>query len=86
MSVFGGLGIFQMVDDFADIEKILIQCALWREAITEIAVDISFAKKLSEQLTTRKELWKYYQVTYHHIKDWKNTSIKKVNILKTKLN
>lgn len=70
-----------MVDDFSDIEKILNQCALWREAITEIPVDISFKKTLSEQLTTRKELWKYFQVTYHHIKDWKNTSIKKVLIL-----
>lgn len=30
----------------------------------------------------RKELWKYYEVTYHHIKDWKNTPIKKLNIKK----
>lgn len=68
-----------MVEDFVDVEKILIQCALWREAITEQPVNISFVKKLSEELITRKDLWKYYQVTYHHVKDWKNTPIKKVS-------
>lgn len=67
-----------MVDDFADVEKILIQCVLWREAITEQPVDLSFVKSLREQLTTRKDLWKYFQVTYYHVKDWKNTPIKKV--------
>ena len=36
--------------------------------------------RLSEQLNSRKELWKYYEVTYQHVKDWKNTSIKKVNL------
>ena len=43
---------------------------------------MSWVSKLSEELNTRKELWKYYQVTFHHIKDWKNTPIKKLNVKK----
>ncbi|CAF0731757.1 unnamed protein product, partial [Brachionus calyciflorus] len=68
--------------DLAAVEKILNQCALWREAITEQAEDMSFLTRLSSQLIARKELWKYYQVTYHHIKDWKNTDIKKLPVKK----
>jgi hypothetical protein len=68
----------KLCEQFNEVEKILIQCTLWREAITEQVVDISFVSQLSQELTTRKDLWKYYQVTYHHVKDWKNTPIKKV--------
>lgn len=63
-------------------EKILHQCVLWREAITGQVEDLSFLSRLSSQLITRKDLWKYYQVTYHHIKDWKKTDIKKLSVKK----
>ncbi len=59
-------------------EKIILQCVSWRESITEQTEDISFIKNLSLELNTRKDLWKYYEVAYQHIKDWKNTPIKKV--------
>jgi hypothetical protein len=54
----------------------------WREQITEKTESMSWVSKLAEELNTRKELWKYYQVTFHHIKDWKNTPIKKLNVKK----
>jgi hypothetical protein len=37
---------------------------------------------MSEQLVMRKDLWKYYEVTTQHVKDWKNSSIKKLNLKK----
>lgn len=43
---------------------------------------MSFLNRLSDQLNTRKELWKYFEVTFHHIKDWKNTSVKKLAVKK----
>ncbi len=55
---------------------------MWRELITEKSIDLTFIKKLSEQLVTRKDLWKYYEVTTQHVKDWKNWPIKKLNIKK----
>jgi len=68
--------------EFASIEKILYRCVSWREQITEKTESMSWVSKLAEELNTRKELWKYYQVTFHHIKDWKNTPIKKLNVKK----
>jgi hypothetical protein len=29
-------------------------------------------------LKLRKDLWKYYEVSFHHVKDYKNQAIKKV--------
>lgn len=71
-----------MCHDLADVEKILHKCALWREAITEQVEDMSFLSRLSSQLIARKDLWKYFQVTFHHIKDWKKTDIKKLQVKK----
>jgi hypothetical protein len=51
---------------------------MWRESITQHPEDISFLIQLSIELHTRKDLWTYFEVTFHHIKDWKNTPIKKV--------
>lgn len=72
--------IKELCYDFEAVQKILLQCISWRESITEKIEDISFVDKLSEELNARKDLWKYYDVTYHHIKDWKNTYIKKINV------
>ena len=41
--------------------------------------DKSFIEVMSKGLNIRKDLWKYYEVTFHHIKDWKNHQIKKVS-------
>ena len=49
--------------DFGSVEKILRQCASWRETITKQREDLGFVERLGRQLRTRKELWKFYQVT-----------------------
>lgn len=73
------LFFFKLTTDFLSIEKILRQCASWRETITREKEDLGFINRLSKQLNTRKELWKFYQVTTEHIRDWKNTPIKKLD-------
>jgi len=52
----------KLTGDFASVEKILRQCASWRETITMQREELGFVERLSKQLRTRKELWKFYQV------------------------
>ena len=70
-----------MCYDFAAVEKILRQCSQWRESITEVAENFTHIRSLSSALNLRKDLWNYYEVTFQHVRDWKNVSIKKVYIL-----
>lgn len=67
-----------MCYEFATVEKILKQCISWKQSITNQVEDLTFIDNMSKKLNIRKDLWKYYQVTYHHIKDWKNNQVKKV--------
>jgi hypothetical protein len=66
--------------DFAAVEKILRQCSQWRESITEVPENFTHIRNLSSALNLRKDLWNYYEVTFQHVRDWKNVSIKKVCI------
>lgn len=69
-----------MCYDFAAVEKILRQCSQWRESITEVPENFTHIRNLSSALNLRKDLWNYYEVTFQHVRDWKNVSIKKVYI------
>jgi hypothetical protein len=64
--------------EFSTCEKILRTTIGWKESITNQMEDTSFIDSMSKQLNIRKDLWKYYQVSFHHIKDWKNNQVKKV--------
>ena len=64
--------------EFATCEKVLRTTINWRESITNVSEDSSFIDNMARALNIRKDLWKYYEVTFHHIKDWKNNQVKKV--------
>lgn len=71
-----------MCYDFAGVEKILKQCAHWRESITETPENLQFTKTMAFDLNLRKDLWNHYEITFQHVRDWKNVPFKKVFSLK----
>lgn len=70
----------KLTNEFTSVEKILRQCAGWRETITQKREDLTFILRLAKQINTRKELWKFYEVTCEHVKDWKNATVRKIDV------
>ena len=55
------------------------QASKWKEAITGEGYEIDFLQKWALKMDIRQELWKYVEVSVHHIKDWKNQLCSKVS-------
>ena len=72
----------KLCHEFEATETILKQTVTWRRYVGKTAPDIAFVKELGEALHTRKDLWKFYDVTSQHIQDWKNTAIGQLNLKK----
>ncbi len=70
----------KLVGEFTSVEKILRQCADWRETITQKREDLGFILRLAKQINVRKELWKFYEVTCEHVKEWRSGKVRQIDV------
>ena len=70
----------QLRDEFITIKKQMEQASKWKEAITGQIYDIEHLQNWASKIEIRQEMWKYVEVSTHHIKDWKNQLFSRVRI------
>jgi len=56
------------------------EASKWKELITGEPYDIKFLAVMAGQMDARQEVWKYFEVATHSLREWRATIFKKVRL------
>lgn len=54
------------------------EASKWKELITGEPYDVRFLAVMAGQMDARQEVWKYFEVATHSLREWRATIFKKV--------
>jgi len=72
--------LFQLCDEFYEVEEQVRKVSQWKTAITSEPFDIQYLVEMRKQMDVRQELWKYFEASTLAIQEWKETYFKKVDV------
>lgn len=70
--------VMQIRERFREVRRELEQMSKWKEMIVGHGYELAYLQEINNDIDVRQELWKYFEVSSHAIKDWKSQLFRKV--------